>query len=279
MSLEIFAVYENLEPYLQRLRRGEESIEALWREYAVAPYWRRLARFAPMDISDRQPKPVPDPESLAIRLDALRRLDLNALRAEFQRAASSLPEYDETMTVALYPLDSPTVREMQDGVWGVCTWGNIVLNIDPLAPDYARWIPYVFAHEYHHNIWSATWFNTRRGELGGEFVNALLTDGLADSFALSLYPALRPRWLFDMSENAEKRLWREHYAGLVLRYDVDYPKYMFGDETSGIPWCAGYAIGFRIVQSYLRRHPGTTMAALLEARPVDIYSESGYGEE
>lgn len=80
-----------------------------------------------------------------------------------------------------------------------------------------------------------------------------------------------------MSEETEKRLWREHYAELVLRTDVDYPKYMFGDESSGIPWCAGYTIGFRIVQAYLKRHPGTTMTALLETRPIDIFNASGYG--
>jgi hypothetical protein len=277
MSLEIFAVYDHLDGHLNKLCLGEGNPDALWEEYAIRPYWPRLTRFAPVDISDRQPKPVTDHDGLTRRLDILKRLDLPALRAEFERAASSLPEYDDTMTVALYPLDSPEVREKQDGVWGNCTWGNIVINIDPLAAGYERWLPYVFAHEYHHNIWGATWFNTRRGELGGGFVNSLLSDGLADSFALSLYPALRPKWLFDMSEETEKRLWREHYAGLVLRPDVDYPKYMFGDESSGIPWCAGYAVGYRIVQCYQRRHPGTTMAALLEARPVDIFAESGYG--
>lgn len=278
MSLEIIAVYDSLKPYLDMLRRGEGEPEALWQKYAVRPFWPRLTRFAPIDISDRQPPPITDPGSLAVRLDALERLDLNVLEAEFERVMLALPEYGETMTVALYPMDSPALREKQDGVLGTCTWGNIVLGIDSLAPDWVRWLPYVFAHEVHHNIWGALWYGPRSAELGGEFINSLLSDGLADSFALSLYPELRPKWLFDMSEETEKCLWREHYSGLVLRSDADYGKYMFGDEAAGIPWCAGYAVGYRIVQSYLRHHPGTTMAALLETRPLDIYRESGYGE-
>lgn len=278
MALEIIPVYENLDGYAELLRSGAGNPDALWQALAIRPYWPHLARFAPMDISDRQPGPMTDPAGLVRRLGALRRLDLPSLRAEFERAASALPDYDDTMTVALYPLDSAAVRERQNGVWGVCTWGNLVINIDPAAPGYERWIPYVFAHEYHHNVWGAYWFNTHRGELSGEFISSMLSDGLADSFALSLYPDLRPGWLFGLSDDTVKRLWREHYSGLVLRTDVNYEKYMFGDEAAGIPWCAGYAVGYRIVQAYMKKFPETTMAALLEMRPADIYEASGYGE-
>jgi uncharacterized protein YjaZ len=139
------------------------------------------------------------------------------------------------MYIAIYPLLSPYVCENQNGVWGNCTWGNMIINIDPIASDFEKWIPYVFAHEYHHNIWGNNWYNVRQGELRHIFLNDLISDGLADSFALSLYPELRPKWLFDISAETEMRLWSEHYVHMIEKSDVDYPKYMFGDEKEGIP--------------------------------------------
>ncbi|NLT15305.1 MAG: hypothetical protein GXY05_13295, partial [Clostridiales bacterium] len=40
--------------------------------------------------------------------------------------------------------------------------------------------------------------------------------------------------------------------------------------------CAGYAIGFRIVQQYLKTHPLASMGEMLELRPIDIFEKSGY---
>lgn len=38
------------------------------------------------------------------------------------------------------------------------------------------------------------------GELDNMFINSLIIDGEADSFAMELYPDLKPQWLLGMSE-------------------------------------------------------------------------------
>jgi uncharacterized protein YjaZ len=278
MNLEILPVFDHLGGYIEALKCGSADIEALWEKHAITPYWPRLSKYAPFDISDRKPRPVTDADELEKRIRLLKQLDLEELKAAFQKAAAVLPDYDDTMYIALYPLESPFVRDRQNGVWGNGTWGHMIINIDPLGYEYKKWIPYVFAHEYHHNIWGNYWFNVHRGELEPVFLNDILSDGLADSYALSLYPYLHPEWLFSLSEEAVNRLWHEHYSTLLLQSGVDYPKYMFGDETAGIPWCAGYAVSFRIVQYYLKKFPGTGMTELLHMRPMDIYLKSGYPE-
>lgn len=78
------------------------------------------------------------------------------------------------------------------------------------------------------------------GSLENKLIDSLIIDGEADSFALSLYPELKPKWIFDM------------------------PK-----EEEGIPWCAGYAIGYMLVQQYLKE-TGETILHLLEKKPEDI---------
>lgn len=79
-----------------------------------------------------------------------------------------------------------------------------------------------------------------------------------------------------MSEASEIALWENHYSKIVLEQNVDYRKFMFGNESSGIPWCAGYAIGYRIVQQFLEKNLNITFRQLIEMRPTDIYRISKY---
>lgn len=280
MRLEIIAAYQNLGEYCAQVENGGNA-EALWEQYAIEPYWKTLCQYTTDDLSYRKPQPITDIPSLKKQNDLLNQIDLIQLKAEFEKIAAALPNYDDDpITIALYPLgDNITyIKELQNGVIGTSTFGNIIININPFAEDYREWIPYVFAHEYHHTVFGNYWFVIHGGEAERLFIDSLLIDGEADSFALSFYPQLRPRWLFDMSEETEKRLWEEQYSKIILEpeQNVDYGKFMFGDTPGGIPWCAGYAMGYRIVQQFLRDYPDTTFRQLLEMRPLDIYRMSGY---
>ena len=53
------------------------------------------------------------------------------------------------------------------------------------------------------------------------------------------------------SDEKIKTLWENHYKKLVFKEDVDYSKYMFGEDN--IPWCAGYAVGYWLVQNILKK--------------------------
>ena len=279
MNIAIIAVYENLDAYICAVKKGTENVEALWDACAIEPYWDRLCEYAPGDLSERKPRAVLDVNCLERQVERLKRLDLTRLRKEFQRAAEALPNYeDAVIRVALYPLsDRDTqVKEKQNGVVGTATFGHMLLQINPLAENWEQWIPYVFAHEYHHTVFGNYWYVLQGGALQNRFIDSLLIDGEADSFALSLYPSLRPSWLFQLSDETVSKLWETHYANLTGRTDADYCKYMFGDEDGGIPWCAGYAVGYRIVQKYLLRHPEVGFSELLEKQPADILAESGY---
>ena len=101
--------------------------------------------------------------------------------------------------------------------------------------------------------------------------DTIVIDGEADSFALSLYEDLKPQWLFDLSETEAAELWDKHYKNIAMEQNVDYPKYMFGDDGAGIPWCAGYAVGYRLVQKYLMKN-NLAVIDVLKTKPEDILS-------
>ena len=173
---------------------------------------------------------------------------------EFERVASLLPNYDDDpITVVIFPGNSENrmVNQKQNGVIGTSLFGNMFLEVNPLIQGYEEWIKYVFAHEYHHTVWGNYWFMLHGGELENKFIDSLIIDGEADHFALELYPNLKPQWLFGLSEEEIRALWTNRYKNIVESQQVDYATYMFGNEEEHIPWCAGYAIGYILVQEYL----------------------------
>lgn len=281
MNIKIIPVYKSLDAYVTDLEKEVDSAEALWNKYAIDPYWETLCKYAPHDLSDRRPQPITNIPILKKQIELLNHIDIIKLEDEFKKIAGLLPNYDDDpIYVALYPLsdDNDTVKKLQNGIVGTSTYGNMLININPLAEGFSQWLPYVFAHEYHHTVWGNYWYALHGGTLGNHFVNSLLIDGEADSFAMSLYPDLKPKWLFDMSNDTEQALWENHYSKIIVEQDVDYFKYMFGDHNSEIPWCAGYAIGYRIIQRFLINNPDTSFRKLIEINPIDIYTLSGYGE-
>lgn len=279
MELEILAVYENLDNYILEMEKENSDCEMLWNQYAIQPYWKKISQWAPFDMSDRKPKPIKNISKLKQQLEVMKKIDLKEIKDKFMQIANTLPNYDDdTIVISIYPVDDDnlTVKEQQNGVWGVNVFGNIILNINPLAEDYLKWIPYVFAHEYHHTVWGNYW-NVIHGGRTRRFIESILIDGEADAFAKSFNPSLNPKWISQISKEQERELWNKHYLKLLNETNVDYVKYMFGDTESGIPWCTGYFFGYRIIESFKKFYPLTSVKEIIEMSSEDIYAMSNYG--
>lgn len=267
MDIRIVNLFDAIPGYLDALRRAPDEADALWEAHVVAPHWAALCCYAPFPLDDRKPAPCRDAGALERQLTAFSALDLPALQGEFARITDALPNYDDDpITAALcpHPAGDADLIQRQNGVVGTSLFGNLLLCVDPLAPGWQDWLPYVFAHEYHHTVWGNYWYNLHGGALTGEFVEALVIDGLADDFAMRLYPALRPQWVDPQTGDA---LLDEIYLPLLRRTDVDYPRYMFGGDGTGLPWCAGYAAGAALVRRMRSAHPTLSPRALLETPP------------
>ena len=253
MKVEVINTCKETKKYIERVKKGE-CPNICWEEEVVSVYWERLCCYAPFDLSERKPKAITDILALEKQCELLEKLDVNRLICEFERVTSILPNYDDdTITVAIFLGDNNNIslNEKQNGVVGTSLFGNMFIQVNPLIQGYEHWIKYVFAHEYHHTVWGNYWFMLHSGELENKFINSLIIDGEADSFAMELYPALKPQWLFGMSEEEVSFIWDNKYKTIVESTEVDYVSYMFGNEELEIPWCAGYAVGYMLVQKYL----------------------------
>jgi uncharacterized protein YjaZ len=278
MELNIIAVYENLGGYIIEMEKENADCGALWEKYAVEPFWEKISQWAPFDMSDRKPQPIRNIGKLKKQLEVMKNIDTKEIKQKFMQIVNTLPNYDDDpITIAIYPIDDDnlTVKEEQNGVWGVNVFGNILLSINPLADNYLEWIPYVFAHEYHHTVWGNYWHVVHGGRTG-KFIESLLIDGQADAFAKSFDATLNPKWISQISEEQEKELWDKYYVKLLDETSVDYNRYMFGAAEFGIPWCAGYFFGYRIIENFKKNYPHISAKQMIEMNSEEIYALSGY---
>jgi Predicted Zn-dependent protease (DUF2268) len=158
------------------------------------------------------------------------------------------------------------------GVGGESLGQDVPVALNPHFGRFAWtirvWLPITLAHELDE---------TKR-ELDGpggatSLLDWLVTDGLADHFALQAFPDSPPSpWDHALSRGQEGQLWKmaRHHLDEI----IDFSDWFFGSLR--IPHWAGYTLGFHLVGRYLARHPGTTAADLTSMDAERILRGSGF---
>ena len=280
MEIKIKETFKNAKKYLDIAKNENHELKKLWQEYMIEPFWSEIAEWAPFDQSFKQPSYIKELEALEEQLPKLLELNLDGLQHEFEKVTEALPSVDDDpMLVALYPLcdSNKVVKERQNGVVGASVFGNMIISINPLAESYDKWIPYVFAHEYHHNLWGHHWYVVQGGKgLEGTFLETMIIEGQADLFAMSLFPDLEPQWNQSFDKEIEKVLWDRVKIILNSTDSETHEKYMFGSEKENLPWCMGYSFGQIIVEDYMKKHPNVSFSNLVEIPAKQIFEASRF---
>lgn len=149
------------------------------------------------------------------------------------------------------------------GVGGFTPNGTTVqIYIDPAYPEIARLLrehlPPLAAHELHHaRRWQGPGY-------GKTLLEALVSEGLADHFAIELLGVPVPPW-----SDALPRTETAHYLELAqTEFDsvkYGHPRWFFG-AGPGLPRWTGYTLGFRLVETYQAAHGGASAAQLVNTR-------------
>lgn len=168
----------------------------------------------------------------------------------------------------LYVAD-PCKLKLQQGYTGFGGIpGYITVNIYPNDYNLPK-IPAVIAHEFHHNI-RFSYFDWDHGNVTvGDY---LVIEGLADSFAKELYGTehLGP-WVTSMEKDDLEYSIYIIGEALNIKGFAEVSSYMFGDEIAkqegyqpvGLSFCAGYAVGYEVVQSFMKKHNKTIFETTL----------------
>lgn len=277
MLINIISTLENAEHFLKSANDNTSEINSLWIKHMIEPFWADIAKWAPFDQSFKQPSCIMDIELLSKQLPIMSKISIDNLQLEFTKITEKLPiqsEEDDPMLVVLYP---SCVGDNLHGVVGTVVFGNIIISINPLVANYQKWIPFVFAHEYHHNVWGHNQYVLRRGkDVKGTFLEYMITEGQADLFAESLFPDFAPKWNRPFDNETESVLWERIKPVLYSKEIATHSAYMFGDESKGLPWCMGYSFGRIIVADYMAKNPHITFCELIDATAEEIFRMSRF---
>jgi uncharacterized protein YjaZ len=274
MNIKVITTFENAREYLTNAKENSIVANEIWAKHMIEPFWSDIAVYAPFDQSFKQPSYIKELEQLESQLSILSKLNITDLKSYFAMATNALPsDENDPMLVAIYPLcdSNKIVKERQNGIIGASVYGNMIISINPLADDWQKWIPFVFAHEYHHNIWGHNWFVARGGKgLEETFLEYMITEGQADLFAMSLFPDLVPQWNQSFDAEKENKLWERIKPILYSTDHETHATYMFGNTEKELPWCIGYSFGRIIVEDFLHKHP-MSFSELLNVPAKQIY--------
>jgi uncharacterized protein YjaZ len=266
MQIELIPAYLKLEDYLQEANHTRET----WEKTMVDPYWNIISQWAPFPEDYKKPLYPLDKNEAQQQLDALKKVDWDKVMDAFHMVCDALPtDDDDIMYVAIYPSNT----EMPEGIYGTGVWGNIILNINALNRNFEKWLPFVFAHEYHHNVWGGYWYCLQNGNgLHGWLIESIIIEGEADAFAKSIFGDMKPSWHYGVANEDEENIWKEFnkVAELCLSPE-EAGKYIFGCEDLGIPQNAGYYYGIKIVRDYMKKKQMNDMKILMETPLKDIY--------
>ncbi len=268
--------------------------EAIFREQLIAPFQGLvqvfggdgLAAFKGWGMAPEQFAP-PGRAHMAGIIDTL------AVHHAWIRAATALEDgraafaaYEEriplqTVAFGLFVADmsaSPWARGYT-GFGGIPGWIMTVYG-EPDEYNLAR-VEAATVHELHHNILGAVVPYNMMTVTVGQY---MVLEGLAESFAAELCGAkLVGPWVTEFDESRLDET-RRIIGGALQASGFDQVRsYIFGDTVSasagraavGVPLYAGYAIGYRVVQDYLRA-TGKSVVEATFVPAAEIIAESGF---
>lgn len=171
--------------------------------------------------------------------------------------------------IFLFPTFSDFVREKMDGVTGYTPYRNtLLLFVSPRkTKSWKRALTETICHEFTHAVMDNHY---ERKTL----LDDLIFEGIAESFVGALFGVR----LNSPSQALSPQRASNWYKKLTKRFkstNLYYPVFLEGKEY---PLWAGYAVGYRIVKAFRKKHPAITWNDIVRMTPQEIHRMSGFGK-
>jgi uncharacterized protein YjaZ len=275
-TLTIVPVYEGMASYVEAARTASpDDWGELFNKHVVTPYWDRCAAGGEYIALAQQAvaSPITDLSGLSQAVTGLMRADLRRdLQAAFETVSALLPGPHTTVCILAADPQQTFVRDSLHGVLGFAAGaGKVWLQMTPEGA-WREWLAYVFAHEYHHSVWTARHFTPARPF---DLIRYLVFEGRADAFARLAYPDRQAPWTDALTPAQEAAVWKAMQPHLQTTSFPVMRRFIFGGNGQ-IPRWAGYTVGFRLVQAFLTRHPDWSVDRWTALDGHELLKESGY---
>ena len=201
------------------------------------------------------------------------------------RCSEELPRPDLSARIVILMGDGESrgLTQAMQYVNGVSLGAHTTLLFLWPGHNWRETLAYTAAHEYVHLVRNRLF---PRGLAGGRMIyikndepdtllDAMLSEGMADSFAGTIVPTHQPHWTTALTPDIERAIWPQVERRLNDTDPQEIRRYLFGDDDR-VPVWTGHAIGYAIVQSYMRSHPDARLATVISMPIRALLEESGY---
>jgi uncharacterized protein YjaZ len=272
----VLPAYEDALRYVEAVQSDPQADrKAAYERIVVQPYWDRFVSGGEFERNlpkEKLTQPPEDMHALAESVTSIRDSDIESMTVGTLQKLSRVLAGPDT-TVCIFPADpaDPFVKEYMQGVLGaVVGAGRIALQISPCAGWLDR-IPAAIAHEYHHSVW----LHLKWKEISSfDLLNYVIFEGRGCFFSRMLFPSTPAPWTKALTPQQEAEQWKNMRDHLAEDSYEEQIRFMFGGGT--VPLCAGYTVGFHIVQSFLQRNPQMTVSEWTVVDAQDLLDRSHY---
>lgn len=177
--------------------------------------------------------------------------ELSLLQTEFS--------FSKALEFELFILDDQDhfVREKLGGISAYTDWnGGLFFAVLP-DTRVRDTLKSVITHEYHHHWRIHALAMTEKNQT---LLDRLILEGLAEHFVkIRLGDSYLGPYKDALTEKQARVLWESTFKLNLNKTGEKTDSYMFGSTEENIPFWAGYAIGYYLVQWYLEKNQGSTI--------------------
>lgn len=288
MDIEVITTFRNMTKYYKQLNEGDINLVEFW-EYITETIWEIMSKMEILSEESKKDKMMirdcllgKDLKLFCEQIPLLSRINIEYLQSEFEKITNLLPfPYLKKMLVVISP-SLCNWKERSDPYIskGVALFHDvIILKIDPFIDNWQEIIFSVFAHEYHHNIWTYNKciLNNECEVNELTLLDILIMEGEAILFEKSLFPDLvKPlkREPFDIK--TEKKLWEKIKLVLLNKEGNIIYQYLKGDGSKDFPYAMGYQFGEKMVKSYMNKNPSMSFLELFNITTKEIFESNEF---
>jgi uncharacterized protein YjaZ len=267
----IIPLYEDFDFFME-LISGEYTMADFDRNerfiYQCARAWHSMVDTFGVEISAN-----PHPHFFQIWAELAEQLQEESLidvTAEtLENAAAILPGSDiQVCLIPVVPVDIAFATQTYGTAQGI----TAIVAIGYLHDGWELDLASIVAHEYHHVMRHES---PDHRETGNALIETLVLEGMAVSFAQIVVPEYKNPTYSALTPQEEAELWQEIEPELYSSDGEIHQRYLFG-EVDGIPYNAGYFIGYRIIQAYIANNPDVPIEEWSLLAGQTIYETSDY---
>ncbi|KAF0822243.1 DUF2268 domain-containing putative Zn-dependent protease [Cytobacillus firmus] len=265
-KFKIVNAYKLFDSYADRVEKAETSSKySIYKDEVISPVYDKCfedGEYIHMadPILDKAPENLKEIQSVIEKINENKTNEI--IKEALLKSSGILPGKRETV-VCVFPveLSEDTPLMVNAGAGKITVFFNKYYTGETIRMG--------IAHEYHHSVWTEEFYD---GNLDVTVLDNLIFEGKAVMFEKLVYPDIRQ--LTPINQSFNKTNWSKIEKDLDKVDGYRSSQIIMGGGE--LPLHYGYSEGYKMVDSYLKLHPGSTPKEWTALGAEEIFQEGQY---